>query len=121
MKESGWYPPGTEFDPSAPWNEKEDDSIFELELNNKELHIKRKYDFSAEDEWEEETAVIDPEKFEVLAAEKLNLVAEEKWVDAKYLEFENIKDLPQENFQFITSWGIFESNMNELIGLTNLF
>lgn len=23
MRESGWYPPGAEFDPSAPWNERE--------------------------------------------------------------------------------------------------
>lgn len=32
MKESGYYPPGTEFDPSAPWNEEPELGLYEVTI-----------------------------------------------------------------------------------------
>ena len=117
----GGYPLGAADDSRAPWNEKEDDSDFDLELRNNEIIITRRYNYSAEDEWDEDQAYIDPESFDLFAAEALEISAEEKWEAEDYLEIQNIEDLPGDNFKFITSWGTFEADMDELIDLTNLF
>ena len=31
IRESGWYPPGAEFDPNAPWNQKDDECTCDTE------------------------------------------------------------------------------------------
>jgi len=117
----GGYPLGAAEDPRAPWNEKEDDSNFELDLDDQELSIKRKYNYSAEDEWDEETGYIDPETFDLFAAEQLGISAEDKWEEEDYLEIQGIEDLSEDSFRFITSWGTFEADMGDLIDMTNLF
>ena len=67
------YPPGAANDPNAPWNEPEDDSRYDLDMDGDELIITRDYNFSAEDEWDTDKASIDPETFDIFAAKKLTL------------------------------------------------
>ena len=117
------YPLGAENDPMAPWNEKEDDSNFELEAENNDLnnlYITRRYNQTAEDEWDEDRGDIDPERLEEFAAEKLDIDYGQKLEDDAYLEVTGIADA-QGGFEFTTSWGKFEATMDELIGLTNIF
>ena len=124
--ESGYYPPGAEHDPSAPWNQPDDDSNYELGMDGNELYITRRYNYSAEDEWDEDKGYIDPETFDLFAAEKLGINAEDKWEDDDYLEIDDIEDIVVgkqfgEKFLFKTSWGDFEASMDELVDMTNLF
>ena len=114
------YPLGAANDPNAPWNEKENDSDFELEMDGGQLLIKRRYNYSAEDEWDEDKAYIDPESFDLFAASKLNIEAEEKWENEEYLDVQGIAD-SQNGFEFQTNWGTFEATMDELVDLTDLF
>ena len=119
------YPWGAANDPNAPWNEKPDDSDFELAGDGDELYITRRYNYSAEDEWDEEKGYIDPESLDLLAAKKLGIDAEEKWENDDILEINDIIDIQtkggSQKFLFKTNWGEFETSMDELIDLTNLF
>lgn len=119
------YPLGAKYDPSAPWNEPDDDSQYELDMDGDELYITRRYNYSAEDEWDEDKGYIDPETFDLFAAKKLGIDAEEKWENDDYLEIGDIIDIQtkggSQKFLFKTSWGEFEADMDELIDLTNLF
>lgn len=127
MRESGYYPPGAEFDPMAPWNEPEDTSYYELDFegeNFDEMVIIRRI-FTAEDEWDEYKGYIDPEYFDLFAAKKLGLNAGEKWENDEFLEVKEIKDIKRKydiiGHTFITSWGTFDATLDELIDLSNLF
>ncbi len=113
------YPLGAKSDPDAPWNEKEDDSDFELEMDGNELLIKRRYNRSAEDEWDEDEGYIDLETFAIFAARKLDINAEEKWDNEEYLDIQGIAD-SQNGFEFQTNWGTFEASMDELVDMTDL-
>ena len=114
------YPMGAANDPNAPWNEKEDDSNFDMKLRGNELIITRRYNHSAEDEFDEDEVTIDPETFEEFAAKKLGIDSHEKWENDDYLEIEGIADA-QAGFEFTTSWGDFETDIDELVDLTDLF
>lgn len=125
MRESGYYPPGAEFDPRAPWNEPEDDSQYFLDIEDNEISITRRYNFYAEDEWDEDKEYIDPEMFDLFAAKKLGLNAGEKWGKDEYLEIQEVKDIKRKydivGHTFITTWGNFDATLQELINLTHLF
>ena len=114
------YPLGAANDPMAPWNEKEDDSDFELELSDQDLIITRRYNHSAEDEWDEDQATIDPETFDEFAGKKLGIDYQQKYEDDNYLDIGMI-NLDGNNIEFETSWGTFQTDMEELIDLTDLF
>ncbi len=117
------YPLGAANDPNAPWNEPEDDSQYELEMDGDELVITRDYNFSGPEEWDTDKGRIDPEEFDTFAARKLDIDHEEKWENDDYLEVQGIADAPGpgQKFLFQTNWGEFEASMDELIDLTNLF
>ena len=119
------YPWGAANDPNAPWNEPEDDSGYSLDMDDNELVITRKYNQTAEDEWDEDKGYIDPEEFDLFAAKKLGIDAEEKWEADEYLEIGDIIDIQtkggSQKFLFKTNWGEFEADMDDLIDLTNLF
>ena len=121
----GGYPMGAANDPMAPWNEREDDSSFELEAENNDLNdlsIIRRYNQTAEDEWDEDKGYIDPEDLENFAAEKLGIDIDQKYEDGENLEVQEINDIPGrgQKFNFVTNWGSFETDIDELIDLTNL-
>jgi hypothetical protein len=49
-RESGWYPAGTEFDPSAPWNQKEPDVTRDVDwIDSKGANERIKFDLLATD------------------------------------------------------------------------
>lgn len=124
MRESGYYPPGAEFDPRAPWNEPDDDSQYFMDIEDGEISIIRRCNFWAEDEWDEDKESIEPEDFEIFAAKKIGLNAEEKWENDEYLEIKDVKDIKRKSdiigHTFITSWGDFDATIDELINLTHL-
>jgi hypothetical protein len=118
------YPWGAENDPRAPWNEPEDDSQYELDMDGNELIITRGYNFSGEYEWDADTGYVDMEEFANYAAQKLGLDVDEKYNDDDFLEIlgwtYDDEDKPNKiNFQ--TSWGNFQISMDELIDMSNLF
>ena len=120
------YPPGAANDPRAPWNEPEDDSVYDFEVVDDEILVTRKYNFSGGmdwEDWDEDEGYIDPEDFDMFAAKKLGIDAEEKWESEDYLEIQNVENVEgkKDTFLFKTSWGGFEVNMDELIDLSNLF
>lgn len=117
------YPMGAANDPHAPWNEKEDDSQYLLEIDGDELYITRRYNQTAEDEWDEDKGYVDMEQFDSYAAGELGLDIEGQYENDDYLEIQSFEDIPGpgEKFQFDTSWGDFEISMDELVDMTNLF
>lgn len=114
------YPLGAANDPRAPWNEPEDDSSFELDMDGEELYITRRYNQTAEDEWDEDKGYVDMDQFDSYAAGELGLDIEEQYENDDYLE---IKDWQEEGNKilFQTSWGDFEISMDELVDMTNIF
>lgn len=124
MRESGYYPTGAEFDSKAPWNEPDDDSQYFADIEDGEISIIRRYNFSAGNEWDEDKEYIDPEIFDLFAAKKIGLNAKEKWGEDEYLEIKGIKEIKRKynivGHTFITSWGTFDATLDELIDLINL-
>jgi len=116
MKESGYYPPGAEFDPSAPWNES-DKSIYlvEMEYYGDIVLIRRTY--IAKDDWEDETANIDPEVFEEFCSKKLKLDYEEIQRKEEKIDLRDIKE-KKHRYRIITSHGEFTTSYRELEDLT---
>lgn len=114
------YPWGAANDPNAPWNEPEDDSRYELDMDGGELVIIRDYNFTAEDEWDTDKGYVDMEQFDSYAAGELGLDIEEKYEEDDYMEIIDWEE-SRGKFKFKTSWGDFEISMNELIDMTNLF
>ena len=116
----GDYPWGAANDPNAPWNEKEDDSSFTLDIDGQELYITRAYNQTAEDEWDEEKGYVDMEKFDEYAAKQLGLNQEEQYEAENYLEINDWKE-EGNKIHFDTTWGNFTISMDELVDMTNLF
>lgn len=114
------YPWGAANDPNAPWNEPEDDSRYELDMDGGELVISRDYNFTAEDEWDTDKGYVDMEQFDSYAAGELGLDIEEKYEEDDYMEIIDWEEA-RGKFKFKTSWGDFEISMSELIDMTNLF
>lgn len=57
MRESGWYPPGAEFDPNAPWNEREPE---EREYNIEACFDLRRIDAVMTADYDGDGNLIDP-------------------------------------------------------------
>lgn len=118
------YPLGAAEDPDAPWNEPEDKSSIELEFDGDNMYMVRRVPTGPE-EYEDERAEIDPEAFEVMAAEKLGLDYDELYEKAEIIKIKDVIDLKRKydiiGYKFETSHGSFEASTEELANLTDLF
>jgi len=112
MRESGYYPPGAEHDPMAPWNETDDSiKLVEMEYYGDIVLIWRTY--IAKDDWEDETANIDPEVFEEFCSIKLKLDYEKLRMNEETIDLRNIKE-EKNRYRIITSHGEFTTSFKEL-------
>jgi len=113
MTESGYYPPGAEHDPSAPWNERDDYTlIIEMDYYGEVVLIQRTY--IAEDDWEDETKTINAETMSSFLASELNIDIEEMWEDGEDIDIEEIIELKNETWDIITSHGKVNVSWREL-------
>jgi hypothetical protein len=112
MRESGYYPPGAEFDPSAPWNESDKSiKIVEMEYYGDIVLIYRTY--IAKNDWEDETENIDAEVFEEFCATKLKLNYKKLQRNEEAIDLKNIKE-EKPHYRIITSHGEFTTTFKEL-------
>ena len=117
------YPPGAANDPRAPWNEPEDDSVYDFEVVDDEILVTRKYNFSGGmdwEDWDEDKGYVDMEQFDQYAAKELGLNVDEKYDEDDILEIEDWSE-DKGMVEFQTSWGNFKISLDELIDMTNLF
>ncbi len=112
MSESGYYPPGAENDPRAPWNETDNyELIVEISYYGEVILVKKTP--ISKDKWDEETQTIDPETFEEFCSIKLGIDYEELCENEESIDLEKVKE-EGSRYKIITSRGEFTTSYDEL-------
>lgn len=112
MRESGYYPPGAEQDPSAPWNESNNYDLFvEIDYYGEVVLIQRTY--IDKSDWEDETKNIDLETFEEFCCIRLNLDHEKLRENKEIIDLKKIKE-EGHRYKITTSHGEFKTTYDEL-------
>ena len=114
--ESGYYPPGAEHDPNAPWNQNDDTKklIDFNEWGDLELVYRTT---AGPEEWEDEKETIDAETFDRFLAKKLELDYDEMIEADEEIEIIGLNNLKNNFYEFITSHGDVKTSFSELKGL----
>lgn len=109
----GGYPLGAEYDPNAPWNEREDwIEIVEINRHGDIDLIKRTY--IAEDDWDDETNTIDSYDMDKFLCEKLKLDFKKIEAEGEGIEILSLEESKNGYYIITTHFGIIKTSFEEL-------
>ena len=116
MKESGWYPPGAEFDPNAPYNQVEPE---EKEYKVEAMYCIRRTDEIWSTKYDEDDNLCDPQReWESVYMTPLELFEECKQLAIEAISHEQADSAKYERLRNIIDncfdWEIVESEFDQL-------
>jgi hypothetical protein len=108
------YPPGAEFDSSAPYNEPVSSEDHLVNFNdNGELELITRTHTGPED-WEDNKVAIDPSYLNKLIGEKLGIPEDTLKQFENFLEIIDFEEYTDDTFRFFTKYGVATATFDEL-------